>query len=124
MGILGNAVAASQLDIDASVFIVNFESPLTLLGKVADGTVDAALMPYFQAYSLSEGLFNGQIEISTAPIISDDVRLAVRRSPEGQELMDRFNTALQSIKKDGTYERLLQRWDVPNPQKFTPKLNS
>ena len=115
---LHNAVAASQLHIDPTIFVVNFDSPLTLIGRLTDGVIDAALMPYLQAYSLSQGLFKEQIRISSIPVIADDVRLAVRRSSEGQALIDRFNSALKNIKEDGTYEKLLDRWGVPDPQKL------
>lgn len=96
--------------------IVPYDSITTALAELEERKIDALIMDSMQAYVQIQGLYyTGKIKIVTAPLTQKGLRLITLDEARYNELFDAFDKALSSLKKNGVYEELLNRWGIFNP---------
>lgn len=79
-----------------------------VLEAVEEGRADAAFAPYaFTAYYLSKQ-GNDKLQISSELLTSELSGIAV--SKDNPELLDRLNKSLETIKEEGTYQLIHEKW--------------
>lgn len=82
------------------------------LNAVARGDNDGALIDILAAQSYTQDLFRSTLKIASAPLDTNGLRL-VAIVDEEPELIEAFDAGLKELKKDGTYNRLAQKWHLP-----------
>lgn len=84
--------------------------------------IDGVIVDAIPAYTMAEGFYAGAIKIVIAPINDEGLRLVALKTPEGALLIKSFNEALERLKADGTYDELISKWGLINPEKrFSPQ---
>ena len=57
----------------------------------------------------------------TPPLTQEGLRLVTLKNEKGQQLIDAYNEGLDRLKEAGTYDKLLEKWGLINPEKFGQK---
>ena len=97
--------------------VVNYETPGRAVMALIQNQVDGIILSTLSGYSLSQGLYRDQIKVVTQPLIEQGIYVLVRDSPESEIFISTINLALLQIKKRGTYDLLIEKWDLINPEK-------
>jgi len=79
--------------------------------------IDGILLPAFEAY-LHTRIFYPEIgRVVTAPLSPEALRLVSKKGMAQERLVKKFNSALIQLKEEGTYDELLKKWGLLNPEK-------
>lgn len=81
------------------------------LKKLKVGRIDAILMDKYVGASLvkSEGL-SADVTVHPMPVHSDDIFFIFSKKSVSQDVVDRFNQALELIKASGEYDRIIESY--------------
>nr|WP_236587743.1 ABC transporter substrate-binding protein [Tumebacillus amylolyticus] len=87
--------------------VSTYDSDLTALMDLPTKRLDVVITDQMVGF---RGIKEGVLKIKPVgePLTHDDQGIAVRKGD--QELRDKLNKALQEIEKDGTYEKISQKW--------------
>lgn len=87
--------------------IVEYDSDITALMDLPTGRLDAVITDQMVGLPIIK---DGAIKIKDVgkPLSHDDQAIAVRK--EDKELLDKLNKALAEIIKDGTYDKISNKW--------------
>jgi polar amino acid transport system substrate-binding protein len=91
----------------------NYESVAQALNAVASGFVNGAIIDTLNAYAYCTNLYQGQLIIALSPLNQDGLRLITLHG-QAPYLIEAFNKGLKTLKKNGTYTRLTQKWNLQN----------
>ncbi len=81
------------------------------LEKIVTGQIDGILMDHLQATSYARNLYLEKIKIATPPLNDFGLRLVTLHGTE-KELLEAFNRGLGKLRANGTYEKLLKKWEL------------
>ena len=92
---------------DSGATLLEFATPEETVAAVRDGEADAVLAD--KAYLMPIADSDGALMLMEQDVlIGGGVGLGIRES-DG-ELREKFNTAIQSMKADGTLNQLIEKW--------------
>ena len=89
----------------------DYDSVPQALNAVIAGAVDGAVVDTLSAYSYCTNLYQGQLQIALSPLNQEALRL-VTLHKQSPHLIEVFNRGLKTLKKNGTYKRLTQKWNL------------
>jgi two-component system sensor kinase len=108
VGVESGGFPAQQLEQNAEfqlVIVPTWKAAFILLNA---GQVDAVIVDrWVGEYELAINRFEG-ITIVDPPVAESSSRIAVKKG--NKELLDKINFGLRSLKQDGTYQRILDKW--------------
>jgi polar amino acid transport system substrate-binding protein len=94
---------------DSGAILVEFSSPDETIAAIVNGEVDAVLADASFIGTAIET--NGDLMVVGDPVaLGGGVGMGVRESDA--ELRAKFDTAIQSMKDDGTLNALIAKWEV------------
>ncbi|MGD2145610.1 MAG: ABC transporter substrate-binding protein [Anaerolineae bacterium] len=94
----------------ADLVVSHHQTPAAALDAVAAGAADAALVDHVSAL---QGVGMGSsLTVLAEPVVSAPYAAAVLR--ESRSLLRGINDALVAIEEDGTMDRLVAKWILPN----------
>lgn len=73
--------------------------------------IDGILIDYLQATGYIRNLYYEKVKIATPPLNDAGLRL-ITMEGENKELVDVFNRGLDKLRENGTYEKLLKKWEL------------
>lgn len=88
-----------------------YVSPAVALDKLSKGEYKGVIMNVIPAVSFVEDIYADRLKVSGDPLNDAGLRLISAKGKK-EELIDHFNRGLEKIKKDGTYDKLLTKWNV------------
>ena len=91
----------------------NYESVPQALNAVVAGVVSGAIVDALNAHAYCTNLYQGQLMIALSPLNQEGLRLIALHG-EDPRLIEAFNKGLKALKKNGTYKRLTQKWNLQN----------
>lgn len=91
--------------------IKGFDSDISVLRSVSDGSSGSAVISHYSAYYIMDKYGIDDIRIIPSPVLFMDYSLQF--SGGNDELMNRFNKGLQVIMKNGKYDRIHNKWFSP-----------
>ncbi|WP_027415969.1 ABC transporter substrate-binding protein [Aneurinibacillus terranovensis] len=87
--------------------VIEYDSDLTAIMDLPTGRLDAVITDQMVGFRvIKEG--SAKIKDVGKPLSHDDQAIAVRK--EDKELLDKLNKALDEIIKDGTYDKISNKW--------------
>jgi polar amino acid transport system substrate-binding protein len=95
-----------------SILIRPYESIPLALNALASGAVEAALLPILQTSSYVQNLYYRSLQIASAPLTDEGLFLLTLKDKH-PKLIKEFNQALSRMKKNGEYQKLLDKWNLP-----------
>jgi polar amino acid transport system substrate-binding protein len=102
------------LEKSQGVLIRYYDSIPKALNDIVSGTIDGAVVDVLSAVSYCRDLYQSQLKIATAPLNDEGLRL-VTKSNTASDLIAGFNKGLQKMKKEGSYDKLLDKWGLREP---------
>ncbi len=94
-----------------SWFLWPYDSMTQGIDDVVAGRVDGMILNFINASRLSRSLYRSKIRILMPPLVTQNVRLAVRRG-KNRELVELFNAGVAAYVKSGKYKELLDYWGI------------
>lgn len=79
--------------------------------------VDAVIMNSLPAHTYLQSLYADKFKIATAPLTDEGIRLVLQHDgSQAEQFMKLFNEGLDNLRKNGTYDELLEKWDLVNTE--------
>lgn len=103
---------------DNQFTVVPYDNYLMMLQALSDKKVEGIVMDQLLFYLYFGGLYRDQFKIVTKPMTNEGLRLMTLKENYTEELVEKFNTGLTNIKESGTYDHLLNEWDIYDPEKI------
>ncbi|MEX0961444.1 MAG: transporter substrate-binding domain-containing protein [Simkaniaceae bacterium] len=105
----------SLIERESGIYMRHYETVAGALLDVVEGKYDGAMVPYLTAVAYLKNLYRGRLKIVTKPMTKAGIRL-ITLSEEEKALVDKFNHGFQKLKKEGKYDKLLEKWSLgPDP---------
>lgn len=92
--------------------IKRYDIPTNALEDLVAGKIDGVIMGAFPAYTYANGGYKGKIKIISTPLTQEGLRLITLHNTAGEALIKNFNDGLDSLKKSGTYDALINKWGL------------
>lgn len=98
------------------ILITSYDSPLQALSNLDKNIIDGAILGVVSAHTYTNNLYAGRLRVATKPLTDEGLRLITRNTVRGGELITTFDAGLAELKADGTYDTLLKKWGLINPE--------
>ncbi len=82
------------------------------IDDLVDEKLDAVVMDVLPAYAYLRGQYGGQLKLLGRPLTIDGLRVVAKSDNKGGRLVALFDKGLNQLIKDGTYRKLLTKWDL------------
>ncbi len=114
IGVISGSASPLILEKSNGVLIRYYESTPQALAAISAGTLDGAMIDVLTAEAFCSDLYQGKLKIATAPLNDEGLRLITKHG-SASNLIKGFNKGLQRLKKNGSYEKLLVKWNLKEP---------
>lgn len=78
--------------------------------------IDGVIMKAIAAYAITEGLYAGKFKVVTPPFNDEGLRIVSLKSSSLNDIIDTINESVNLMREDGTYVKLIQKWNLIDPQ--------
>jgi len=114
--------AAFQSNTNAyNILIINYVSATQALDALIKDQLDGVILETTAAYTLAENQYAGKVKIVNRPITDEGLRLITLKNDAMEEFIAEFNGALSTLRQDGDYTQLIDKWNLFDPEKrFLP----
>jgi len=86
--------------------------------------IDGVIYPVLPSLTYTKTFYNNKLKVVTDPLNNEGVHLVALNDEQGKKLVGFFNEGLEKIKKNGTYQQLLERWNLTNTEKIPDTIPS
>lgn len=114
VGVKTTAVVIFSEDAYPAIVLQTYATHIQALEALMRDEIDGLIMDLLPAYTLTEGLYRGSLEVVGQPLTSDGLRLVARKGVD-DELIKAFNAGLAELKETNGYRALLRKWGLFNP---------
>lgn len=111
IAVISGSTSALILEKSPGVLIRYYDSIPQALNAVLVGTIDGAMVDILSAAAYCRDLYQGELMIVTPPQSDEGLRLVTKHNA-ATDLIKGFNKGLQKLKKNGSYEKLLDKWSL------------
>jgi polar amino acid transport system substrate-binding protein len=111
IAILRDSPTALILEKYPGIIQRTYDTTPQMLSDVASGALDGAVIDILTAKAFCSDLFQGKLKIAFPPLTQEGIRM-VAIHDEAQDLIATFNKGLQKLKENGTYDKLMQKWNL------------
>ena len=80
------------------------------LNALSAGDIDGVIIDILTARAYCNDLFQGKLKIVFPPLNGDGLRLVTMHG-KNEGLIRRFDKGLKTLKDDGTYQKILDKWN-------------
>jgi polar amino acid transport system substrate-binding protein len=113
IGIEKNDTNVQLMTLYPDVLFSFYTSIASAFEEVANGKLHGALIPIIPATAYVRDLYSQALQIASEPLTDEGLRLVTCRG-QNPRIISIFNSALDRVKKDGTYNSLVEKWLFPN----------
>lgn len=106
-----NAIRQSGANVYDPVFVA-FETLNRALDALVGNHIDGVIIDAIQAYTLMDGYYQGTLKAVTPPLTDEGLRLVAIKGGPSDDLIPIFNAALIELKENGTYDKLITKWNL------------
>jgi polar amino acid transport system substrate-binding protein len=111
IAVISGSTSALILQESAGVLIREYDSIPNALNAVVEGTVDGAMIDVLSAVAYCNDLYQGKLKVATEPLNDEGLRLVTKHGA-APDLIRGFNEGLAKLRKNGTYDALLKKWNL------------
>jgi polar amino acid transport system substrate-binding protein len=119
IGLIRNSQSIRSLDKYTSTDFVfyDFEDRDKLIEDVINKKIDGMVLNMMTAHQyINDKMYQNQLKIVTAPLNDAGLRLIMRNDKECKRVIIKFNEGLNELKKNGVYNKLLEKWSLFDPE--------
>jgi polar amino acid transport system substrate-binding protein len=121
IGVEHDQATSLNMDNNPSVEMRLYRDEHKALSDLNAGNIDAAVVSAFPAFVYIQTFYPNELKIVTPPLTEEGLRLVTLKNEKGRQLIDAYNEGLDRLKETGTYDKLLEKWGLVNPEKFGQK---
>jgi len=110
-----NAIRQSGANLYDPIFIT-FDNINKALEALNNDQIDGVILDAIQAYTFVDGFYHDSLKIITSPLTDEGLRLVVLKNGPADDLIPIFNKALVELKQNGTYDTLIKKWNLIDPE--------
>lgn len=118
VGVYAPSPTVMSLQKDHSIQIRLYDDIKKAFADLNDDQIDGVIFPVLPSLTYVKTFYHGKLKITTPPLDDQGLHLVALKNERGEGLIQHFNRGLEAIKKNGTYDQLLKRWDLPNTEKI------
>lgn len=96
------------------IILRTYDSVQQALIDTTEGIIDGAIVDVLTAEAFTKDLFSGQLKIASMPLTQEGVRILTLKDHTPQ-LVKIFDRGLAKLKADGTYSKLVKKWNLAEP---------
>lgn len=122
IGVIRGASAALILQTTPNILLQGYDSIPDMFDALEAGQVEGVALEILAASGYVRDLYPGRFRIASNPLNDMGLRLVTLREGE-PALMKRFDRGLKRLKKEGTYDKLLEKWGLSPDGKPAPDLD-
>lgn len=120
LGINRHSPILYRLPGDFHAAVVPYDNFLMTLSALADKKVDAVVVDQLLYFLYFGSLYRDQMKVATLPLTNEGLRLMTLKERQAKFFIEKFNEGLKRLKENNSYDRLLQKWDIYDPEKLNP----
>lgn len=103
-----------------NILITTYDNVNKALESLDKNQIDGIIMDAIPAYAYTEGFYAGKLKVVTPPLTDEGLRLVALKSAASDELIKDFDDALRKLIENGTYDQLIDKWNLVDPEnRFT-----
>jgi polar amino acid transport system substrate-binding protein len=114
IAVIAGSTGTLILEKSTGVLIRNYDTIPKALNDVAAGTIDGAMIDALSAVAYCRDLYQNVLKIATPPLTDEGLRLITKHGA-APDLIKAFDKGLHKLKKDGSYDQLLLKWNLQEP---------
>lgn len=111
IGVIKGSSAALILQTTPQILLQGYDSVPDLFDALGAGQIDGAAVEILTATSYLRNFHPQTLRIASAPLNDMGLRL-VSMHHQMPQLMERFDRGLESLKKSGAYDKLIDKWGL------------
>lgn len=97
-----------------NMLIAPYNKTSIAIDDLLNDKIDGVIMNLTTAYTQSH-FRAGQLKVLTPPLTDEALRLVATHSVASSHLISKFNEGLKKMQEDGTYKKLLDKWNLASP---------
>lgn len=120
IGLINRSEEIESLEKHSSIHFVfySYNDRFKLIDDVSKKVIDGMILDVISAFEYTkDGIYRDQLKVASGPLTNEGLRLIAINNPESKKLIEQFNEGLKSLKENGTYNQLLLKWELLNPEK-------
>lgn len=98
------------------LFVVTYSNIHQALNDLANNLIDGVIIEALPAYNFTQGLYSGRLKVVSAPLTDEGLRFVALKNADSSSIIDIINTNLEKMHHDGTYDALIKKWDLVDPE--------
>ncbi len=99
---------------DLSFILKPYDQMTYAMEDLVHGKIDAVILDSIRAYQLVGNFYANTLKVASSPLIATSLCLIVKVG-NYSELIPLFNDGLAKLKKQGTYQKMLDYWGLVDP---------
>ncbi len=111
VGVLPQSSAIIPLAKNPTTIITIYNSAAQSLLALTAGQIDAVMLPQLVAHGFVQDLYFGKLKIASPPLTSEALYLVTLKDAY-PKLIESFNKGLEAAKENGSYDRLIVKWQL------------
>jgi len=112
IAVLPDTVGAIYLEKNPTILIRNYDSIPDALNDIVAGNIQGAVVDVLVATAYCDNIYNGSLKVFGSPMNDNGLRLIVLEQTPPSSLVKAFEEGLMKLKKNGTYNKLLEKWSL------------
>lgn len=110
-----NAVRTPGINV-YDLTLIYYNNMNKALEDLQNDQIDGVIMKAIHAYAITEGLYEGKLKVVTPPLNDEGLRLISLKSSSLDNIIDAINESVDLMRQDGTYKKLIHKWDLVDPE--------
>jgi polar amino acid transport system substrate-binding protein len=111
VGAIENSSEILLLEKDPTILIRTYDSVPDALNALVSEHIQAAILPVLEVTAYVDHLYFRKLKIVSKPLNEDGLRMITLKD-QSPELREKFNKVLKQMKSDGSYQKLLSKWNL------------
>lgn len=104
-----------QINQKYGIRVIPYENTIAAIEEMEKGNISGVIMDAPLAYAFTQGIYKDRIKVVSRPLTDEAIRLIALNFPLGKNLVESFDVGLDKFLKDGTYQNLIQKWELVSP---------
>lgn len=114
IGIRSDASLVFNINQFPEIILKSYDNSLIALMDLEKNTIDGVILDALSASIYTSGIFAKRLKIVGSPLTDIGLRLITRHNQE--KLIEHFNAGLKALKSNGTYNEMIYKWGLFNPE--------
>jgi polar amino acid transport system substrate-binding protein len=112
IAVLPDTLGALYLEKNPEILIRNYDSIPDALNDIVAGNIEGAVVDLLIATAYCANIYQGTLKVSGPPLNDNGLRLIALEQTPPSNLVIAFDDGLAKMKKNGTYQKLLEKWSL------------